>query len=1236
LELSPLRRAAQRPVAGTLPGAALSGRGVNRDNVSMAWRYRRYLRRVIWGAVTLAAACVLTYLHLTSPTRLQACVVQALALLPVAGVEVGAVSFVPWRGLQISDLRVHSLGGTAPCVTRTAGLPPLLHVGSATVRCNPGELLLGRWEPREVDLQHVVLAVEYESGAGGADERAAQVNAGARLLEDTLRTLSGRLPRLSVAHGDVQLLAVDRGRPRLLQRWLISLVGEPVSGGYRLRVMPRPPTGGNLTELNWEARSGTLHAHMDWMNLTTLARFLPPSVGAALSSLELEGEIRVERVTLDLGIRDAPNNRSDVPGSRFRLPCSSAELFLRGARFTVPIEDAETTPQEPFVRVSDASVVVTYRQPNSVEPGKLSVTVNGKLRGAPVSLQMSTDPGLWQRLWPERGSAAAETVPPTFSWDDVLEADLEVTGLELPTAQTYPAFVRARRLSGPVAAVFEHYDPRGPVDIRLHLLPATADDGTVRRGAQRLVGEITPRGARCRYYEFPYEFADVRGNVRLAGGRVALEGISGRHGPTLAWAEGVINSTDSWTGFDLNFRARNVALDGDLYAALPEDYRQLWQRAAPLGLCDVVAQVRRADGDAGTGPLPTQVEVATHLLAGSLGLGEEQRLERADGWLIVRSGTVQVQNLHGYLGSAGVRLDGTVRLAGGTTHADLRVIASDLPLSRCLSAATPTEPLDLCLSGKADVWGRIWGADSDPARGQAFTVRIKDATLTGRDPGRAWSVDDGWAKLHDGRWEVTSLRAHQGAAVLELSGGWADSGAQQSLELGVYASTPAIQDLYPQFLSAEWTELIDRLALRGPGEIKANVQPLADTGGTGREAHLVLHAGLMRPQLLPLEFRDVEAQLNLTPGRFRLIEATARCGAAGQVVIRQAHVGTWTGDHLDADFDVRAERLNLDDQTRAALPGPLRDLLDKLAARGELDLLLPSVQVSGRQEQTWQFVGRALLREFGLRVGLDLHVAQGVLEGSCRWGAGGAVDLDLHLSVGRGTLAGRPVEHCEGELLHQAGERWVRLENVHGRLGDGVIQGYCAIDPQTADYELSLRLHDVAAAHFLPASRTHPRQPRPGRLDGEIWLRGRGDEIAQRRGGGNLRIRGVSFLQTPVLSSVARQRAPGQTSDHVDLALVRFLWEGRLIRLERVDIRTSDLRLVGEGTWDMPDDTVHLILWAAHPQHWPRVAVLSDLLESAGQELVQYRVDGPLDGPSVVAEPLYKLNDAIRRLLGEE
>lgn len=1217
----------------------------------MAKRRSHRLRAVVWTLVALTALLVGTYVSLTRPARLRAQVLAALRSLSVEA-DVGDVTFAPWEGLQISNLALTS--GAASSGPRDA---PWLRISSAVIRCAPLHLLRGELRPTAVELHDVALVLESHRAATAevSDETA---EAGQRLLERLLTALPLPLPAVTLWQGDVQLLAVERGRSQLVQRLLVKATGQSTGDGYYLRVDRRPTGARPLAELRWNRETREISAKLDSADLRTAARLLPPTAADVLRQFDLRGQAALERLVFRL---DARTERAGEPGvTEGAGPwLAAAELRLAAGRVALPVEESAAgqgaPPPDVFLRFTDVDATLGYQRDQPGGPGTVTLDASGRLRGAPTRLHARltlagtaacptaasteacptaarTPP--WVHLWPlpDRPGPDGGALSPA----DIHEAQLSIEGLELPTLESFPAFVRSRRLGGPLAAAFEHYRPRGRVNVRLTLPPPT--DPAATDIGERIAGEIEAAGAACRYYLFPYECVDMTGRVRLAQGRIHLENLSGVHGGARLWANGVVNSTRWWSGFDLTFHGNNVALDADLYAALPEEYRRLWQRAAPLGVCDVVTTVRRADGSAEKGTPPTDVHVDARLVAGSLTLGDGDRLQQASGWLTVRGGAVQVRSLHGYRGPAELTLDGVVRAVGDTTHADLRVVVDDQPIEQHVAIGRGDGAVNLRLTAQAAVWGRIWGAERGDGMSEQLTVELKSGRLAAADPRRPWVVTGGRVHVHDARREIEFLTCRQGEAEVTAAGLVpAATEPGQPLELLLRARTPAVQELYRQFIPADWTAFLDSFGLSGAGDIVVRMVPTTDEQGVSVQAAEVdVQAAAMKPEPMPLDLRQVRARVALAPGRFRVTEATAEYGTNGRFVVRQTRDGVWRAGDVDAQFEVTAEELRLDPVLVDALPAGLGRLLTQLAGRGEFDLYLPKARVRGSQSRTWDFEGRVPLRGAALRVGLPLEVTAGELAGACTIAPDGRLELDARFTIERGQLAGRPVADWDGRLVCRADDRWVRMDDLRGRLDDGVAQGYVAIDPHSGEYELSVKLHDIGAAVLFPTPPEHADQPRRGRIDGDVWLRGRGDEVGSRRGGGSLRLRGASFLQTPVLASVARQREGRGGADHVDVAHLRFLWEGDLVRLRRIDIQSADLRLVGEGTWNLRSDAVQMILWGAHPEHWPRIAVLTDLLESAGQELVQYRVEGTLAAPKVTAEPLRRLNEALRRLLGEE
>jgi len=209
------------------------------------------------------------------------------------------------------------------------------------------------------------------------------------------------------------------------------------------------------------------------------------------------------------------------------------------------------------------------------------------------------------------------------------------------------------------------------------------------------------------------------------------------------------------------------------------------------------------------------------------------------------------------------------------------------------------------------------------------------------------------------------------------------------------------------------------------------------------------------------------------------------------------------------------------------------------------------------------------------------------------------------------------------------------LEDVRGGLCGGEVSGFATLDPASSSYELSFSLRDVSLAELLQRSGRRNGRAVRGRLDGHIFLRGTANDPTRRSGGGELRIRGSTLFSSPITASLleASRRDAREISDEVQQAELHFAWEANELNFTRVDIQSRDLRLIGVGRWNLRSDAIEMTLVGATPEHLPRLFLLTDLLETAGQELVQYRIGGTASKPQVAVEPLHNLTGPLRELL---
>ena len=1193
----------------------------------MGKKRRLWLRRLVWVLGGTLALLVAAYAYMTDPGRLRA---RVLETLPIEGVQIAAVDFAPWRGLRIRDLVVEGGQPSAAGAPADRSLPSVW-VGQVQIECDLLGLLRGRFEPRSVTVDRATLTLVCDAAAANEAEFSDSLDAGARRLWRVLHACSDRLPAARVGQLDLQVVVNEGGAHRLVERTFMRARGEITPDGYHLRVDRLPAGPVALAELYWNAAQGRAQATLDWIPVESLKQVLPPRFVNALEQARLRGRVRIDNLALQtapVANTTAAPATPDEPSVRL----ADAQIRLDELRWVIPVEDdAPTAPSSAaFLQVTGATAAITCHRATPAAPLQLAVQGHGRLHGAPMEFSLDARAAALGQ-WAAGTQNGAGTPAPQSFLDDILQAELRVESLEIPTEATFPAFLNSSRLPSSVDAAFRDYRPYGNIDLHVRCLP-TETAGT--DATARLQADITARGAGCTYFHFPYAFDQATGHLRLTNGQLVFDDLCGRHGSTWACVSGVVYSTQSWSGFELEFRGVNVPLDADLHAALPPEYRQLWQSARPLGLCDVVASVRRDDGTPETGPLQPHVDVDARLLGGSVALEGNRRLTQATGRLSVRGTTVEVHDLHGYEGDAEVHLSGRLWADADGAQSDLRVEVAGLPLEEdaVLKAETATVAPPVRFAGHADAWGRIWGSEDAGRRHQHFAVQIKRGELQTADPARRWTDCTGWVVVHDERREIAAFSCQQGKARFSAAGTVpmaSDPGAPLSLDLR--AQGGALEELLPQFVPIDWSALTEALGLAGAGDVTVRLYP-RDGDPTGvQAADITINAARMQAQPLPLGLEDVVADVTLTGRDFEVRSATARCGEHG--TIRAGGKGTWQDDGLQCDLHLTAEHLLFSPGLVAALPEPVAHLLEALAVTGEFDAMLTRVRLLQGPQNNWLFQGDLPLRDADLHLGLELTGISGKLSGQCAVDNNGEVLLDAAFHVDRGAIDGRTLTNWYGTLTRRPGDRWVCLDDLRGRLCDGKALGAVRIDPQTGEYELALTLDEVSVAQLFPPPDSPPRQERRGWLSGTMHLRGRGAETGSRRGGGDIRIRGASFLHTPVLASVseARPQDGKHISDAVDEVTIRFLWEGTRLRMQRVDIKSHDLRLLGEGHWDLQSDVIDMTLWGTHPDNVP----LGEFLESAGKALVQYRVQGTLAAPKVTTEPLHRLNETFRALQGE-
>ncbi|MCG3125240.1 MAG: hypothetical protein CHACPFDD_00056 [Phycisphaerae bacterium] len=1143
----------------------------------------RRIRHWLWlrAGVLLALAGVLlavaAFQWLTSPARLRAVLSARLAALRGVHVEFAGLNYTLEHGLELFDVAATLADGEQEPVARRTG--PVLSAGHVQIRLDPWTLLFGPVRARQIVMDRVAMTVTSDL----CDGRLSRLFA-----TDSAQPAAARgpaaLPTLEVRSADVRLVCTHDGRARLLERWRLAISGRPEGDAYLVQAHHIAGNAPMVASVAVDAGSGDLHGDVASVAFDTALGLIPQEYAAQLRVINLSGRLQPTGLVVRRGRVQEVN------------------LSVEELRCAIPVgpRERELPPLERFLQIDAGRASV------SLKGDALRVTSQGRVNGAAAECELTC--------------AIDRGQPDRSAW----RAKLALTDFRAPWVGDARQVRFIDDLPSALRSFFHDYRPDSATDVAVDMW---ADAG----GPLRATGLVRIKGGSCRYFRFPYDFSDLYGEVLIREDGMYLDHLSGRHGSGLVLLNGIVNNSESWTGFDLAIRAANVPLDEALYDALPPEYQRLWRDTSPIGLCDLDVRLSRADGSREGGPLDADVAIEADLLSASLTLGDERRLTHADGRVSIRGDTTTIENLHGFLGEAEVTLDGSIRVeaARPEPRVDVRVHALDLPIEHACRLAGGG---DVRFRGLGEVWGRIRDPQGDAAREESYVVRVERGHVFTSDDAPPWTEAQGWVTVCNDTLNVLSLAARQGAAWVQIGGQLPRSNTADTV-IDLQAGDLAMECLAAQLPSGSWRTLCGQFGLSGPGRLVVRCRPEPDRLSSERAATEVrIESALMKPEFMPLELAGADARVIFAGDNCSIEHLHADYVDGGRVEVSGLLEGA-APETRKAELKVDVENIELTPTVVNALPAALRRLLRRLAAQGMVNLALEPLQYDGASA-TWAALGRVQLAGGALDVGVRLSGLEGELRGSVEVDREGEPWLDARLAIARGALADRRMERWEARLVRTHGSPMLEVRDLRGRLCDGEVLGFARVDLARGDYEVSLTLQELSFEQFAGgAASARDGGLHPGRLDGHIFLRGGLDQPTGRTGGGTIRIRGGSFVRTPLLGALAEATRDRMVSDSLASADLRFVIDGDVVLLDRVELNSPDLRLVGEGRWNMRDDSVAMTLVGARPRDWPSVAILSDLLESAGKEFMQYRVSGAMRAPTVTAEPLHNLTNPIRKLL---
>jgi hypothetical protein len=756
----------------------------------------------------------------------------------------------------------------------------------------------------------------------------------------------------------------------------------------------------------------------------------------------------------------------------------------------------------------------------------------------------------------------------------------------------------------------------------------------------------------------PHALTDVQANLHCDNQGYRVDQLVARDGQCGLWLSCRHAGYASDGPMTLVAEVRQFDLDWQWLRVLPDGFRELRDRYVPMGQIDADLTLT-FDGR------QWHPDLTVHCNSLSFTYRDFQyRLECGKGVLELKNDVLRVINLTAQSGNHSVRIDAEVQHpltpAAAVGYFTARTAqGDDLPLDEKLAGALP--PRGAAIFRALDPHGSLAfyfrvsrDRPGEPAHKFLRVDLHRCAIQFDQFPYPIGNIC-GALIMNDDHWTFDGLQGSNSTGQVTLKeGSLANTPAGSELTLLIEGKAIPLEKDLRDALAPTMQQFWEKLRPHGAVNLDTKITYLSEKKQLGVTvwAQPQGDSTWIEPVVFPYRMEKLRGQL-MYNNENRVLTLTNLRAEHGSVSLRHGNGvcrflpdGSWDF-HLD---DLAVDRIALDRELTAALPGRLRRSLAELNPTGPCNLDGTCDFLSGGQ------AGDPVQSGWNVRIGFQ------------RGGIDCGVKLDnLHGEVGLvGGFNGQNMQ-CRGELaIDSLTCHDVQLTEIKGpfkiddqrvSLGswvDDPRQGAPAVDPTAAGrkprpltakvcggtllgdgyvalgtvphYHLEASLSQADLAQCVRET-SSSRQNLRGKIAVEIKsLEGTGRGLYSLHGYGSVHLREADIYELPLmirllkLLSVRPPDSAGFSEGDVD-----FIVAGPHVELAPIVFRGDAISLQGKGEMGF-DSQIHMTLHAMIGRGDLNMPVLRDVSGKASEQIMLVHVDGTLQDPQVKNEPLPMVN----------
>ena len=521
----------------------------------------------------------------------------------------------------------------------------------------------------------------------------------------------------------------------------------------------------------------------------------------------------------------------------------------------------------------------------------------------------------------------------------------------------------------------------------------------------------------------------------------------------------------------------------------------------------------------------------------------------------------------------------------------------------------------------------------------------------------------GHLTCENGEWRFTDLRGKSGSALFSAEGSAVCTADTKRFSLLVHAERfPLGEEFADALVDPQQRELVEKLHLRGAADadIRLTYIPQEDRLDLKVDGAARPEETFLKPEHFPYELTNLKGEIHYSDGLLTIEKLRGENGLTAVAASIRAEIGK-NGSYTVRVAPFTIDQIQVDHSLQSAVPSRVYSVFDELALSGSYNVSGAMQWHAASADAPIEFAWNSELVLFrnGIECGKPITDISGKVA-VCGYACGedaavyGVLDIDslfvggVQASQVRGPVyfdgkdvllgAAVPLPR-ELELFRRPLLRELTVAgtyDVGGREGDpytaiprrpisasvfhgsATLSGSITPSPSEA-YKMEFRLQDGNLDEAVRDLDEHA-EALPGQISLFANVQGEGKNWDTAKGSGGVAIKNASLYQVPLMIQILKSFSINESdSSGFNTAFVDYQIYGTRLKLDRVLLEGSSVTLFGDGYLDLKggQPQIDLTLNSRFGQVRDQLPLVSDVLGTAGDQIAQIKVEGPLSDAEI-------------------